>query len=300
MATLRISPRSGTVGTRVSVKGAGFRARGRYEIEFGGIEVGRFEADARGSVPAGLRFAVPDLATSGERGELGTPIQVTVRPRGETDHVGASAPFELRASIVVDQRSAGTGFKVRVTGRGLLPEEFYYVTSVLGDGPDVAVAQMTTGPRGAGQAEFVVPPTLEPNEYEIQMKNMRGHYLSLRDPPSLGLLGYSSSSLVAGSPEGPASRPYCSALVTLPFKSRLSVPIVASVYAVIYKGGRPCRITSTAVNLAAGGSGEAPICFATVATGSYRVTAFAATMTGAIISEAISFPLTIEAPSPGP
>ncbi|MDA4114537.1 MAG: hypothetical protein OK474_10870 [Thaumarchaeota archaeon] len=296
MASLKISPGAGTVGTKVSVKGAGFAKGENYKIRFGGTGVGGFRATDRGTTPPGLRFVVPDLATSGERGELGTETQVTVSSARRRLHDDAVAPFELRASLILDARSAGIGYMVRVAGRGLLPGEPYYVTSVVGDNPDVAIGVMATGPGGSADAEFVVPATLDPKEYQIQAKNMKGHYLALRDPPLLNLLGYSESSLLPGRPEGPTSRPYCPVLVALPFTSQLSVPIVATVYAVIRRAGRAHRITSTAVNLAARGSGEALICFATLAPGSYEVDAFAATMTGSVVSETISFPLTIEKP----
>ena len=141
-----------------------------------------------------------------------------------------------------------------------------------------------------------MPGTLDPAEYQIHVKNRRGHYLALRDPPRLILLGYSDSSLIPGRPEGPTSKPYCPVLVSLPFTSQLAVPIVATVYAVVRRAGRARRITSTAVNLPAGGSGDALICFAELESGSYRVDAFAATMTGSIISGTVSFPLTVEKP----
>jgi hypothetical protein len=296
LANLKITPGAGTVGTTVSVNGAGFAKGENYKIRFGGIGVGGFRATDGGTSPPGLKFVVPDLATSGERGELGAETQIAVRSTRRRAHDDAVAPFELRASLILDARSAGIGYRVKVVGRGLLPEEPYYITSVIGDNPDVAIGVMATGPGGNAVAEFVVPATLDPREYQIQAKNMKGHYLALRDPPMLNLLGYSDSSLLPGRPEGPTSRPYCPVLVALPFTSQLSVPIVATVYAVIRRKGRAHRITSTAVNLAAHGSGEALICFATLGPGSYEVDAFAATMTGAVVSETISFPLTIEKP----
>jgi len=291
LISLKISPAAGTVGTIVGVKGTGFAKGQKYRITLGGVEVGEFRAALRGVTPPGLKFSVPDLATSGERGELGTATEVRIVSSGGE---AATAPFELRASLGLDARSAGIGYKIRAVARGLLAGEQYYLTSVFGDKPDVAIGLMTGGPGGNAETEFIVPASLDPKEYQIQVKNRRGHYLALRDPPPLTLLGYSESSLVPGRPGKPTSKPYCPLLVSLPFTSRLSVPIVATVYAVVRRAGRARRITSTAVNLAAQGSGDALICFVALQPGTYRVDAFAATMTGSVISGTVSFPLTVE------
>jgi hypothetical protein len=292
LISLKISPPAGTVGTTVGVKGAGFTNGQKYRITFGGVEVGEFRGALRGATPPGLKFAVPDLATSGERGELGTATEVRIVSAGG-DAV-AAAPFELRASLGLDARSAGIGYKIRAVARGLLAGEQYYLTSIVGDKPDVAIGLMTGSPGGNAETEFIVPASLDADEYQIQVKNRRGHYLALRDPPPLTLLGYSESSLIPGRPEGPTSKPYCPVLVSLPFTSKLSVPIVATVYAVVRRAGRARRITSTAVNLAAHGSGDALICFVALQPGTYRVDAFAATMTGSVISGTTSFPLTVD------
>jgi hypothetical protein len=292
LATLKISPSGGPVGTKMALKGSGFAKGKKYKLTFAGSEIGEFKSTASGTIPQGLKVSVPDAATSGEKGELGAAIPLSVVTPGETGP-DATSDFRLQASLVLDVRSAPTGHKVNVTARGLLANEFYSITTILGDKLDVSVGVFTTGPSGSAVSGFTVSSALEPGHYQVQIKNRAGHYMAIREPAWLDLHGYSNASLVPGRPTGPVSQPYCTALVTIPFTNRMAVPTSATVYAVVHKDGKAVRITSSGMNLPALGSAETVICFGTLEVGSYTVSAFAAMTAGAVLSKTFAFPLRI-------
>ena len=75
----------------------------------------------------------------------------------ERDAEETATPFELRASLTLDASSAGIGFRIRAVGRGLLPDDYYYITSVVGDKPDVAIGLMSTGPAAAPRQSSSCP-----------------------------------------------------------------------------------------------------------------------------------------------
>lgn len=229
----------------------------------------------------------------GDRGELGFPVKISVVGLDETSQT-AEADFHLLGAVNASPRKAAVGYKVKVTANGLLPEEVYFVTTVQGENPDVAVAVLTTGTQGSGRAEFIVPNTLRPGKHQLQIKNRRLNYLAIENPPTLEIQTYSNSSLLPGKPMGPESKPYCPVLVSFPFKNNLSIPITATVYVIVYEKGRPRRISSSGLSVAPLGSGDAPICFSDLSPGKYDVKAFAATMTGAVLSKSVRFPLVIE------
>jgi len=276
------------------VKATGLEKGKKYKLLFGEAEAGELSlGKTDDSSTISQSFVVPDLATSGEQGELGTMVRVRLVEAVSIAVSEMEDSFTLYSSVVLDRDVAPVGYKVNIEGRGLLSDEVYFVTTVQGENPDVAVALLKTDSRGAGHGEFIVPTSIKPGKYQIQIKNRRLNFLALRDPPILEIRDYSNTSLIPGEPSGPFSKPYCSALVTIPFTSELAVQLSATLYVIIHRLGKAVRFSSSAISLAPLGSGEAIICFAELAPGTYKVTAFAATMTGAILSRTFSFSLVI-------
>ncbi len=292
MSELKIKTKAGTVGTRVVAEASGFENAGKYKILFGDVEVGEFVVERKGSKPISTTFVIPEVSTSGDRGELQT--MVPVRVSSESGIIpDVEQRFKLNSMAALSTKRASIGYKVTLEAKGLLSDEVYFVTTVQGDNPDVAVAILKAESNGSGRSEFIVPNSIAPGRYKIQIKNRRLNFLTLLHPPTLEIQGYSNSSLTPGEAVGPVSKPFCGALVTLPFSSELSIQLIATVYIIISLKGKPVRFSSSALSLLPLGTGEALICFADLEPGSYRATAFAATMTGAILSKMYSFRLEI-------
>ncbi len=92
-ARLALTPRSGPVGTSVSVRGSGFRPRGRGIVIFGKRRVGSFRASSSGGFL--IKFTVP----VGARGQTRLVAEQVVRGAGGSRHrlKHAAAHFRVLA-----------------------------------------------------------------------------------------------------------------------------------------------------------------------------------------------------------
>ncbi len=188
MPSVRISPTKGCVSSSIALNATGLLKSKKYRILFGATKVGEFQTSVQ-TTASKEKFIIPEVPTMGDKGELGSSFRVAVIAEGETAPA-AEAEFNFRGRVILSHKKAAVGYKVKVIANGLLPEEVYFVTTVQGNNPDVAVAVLTTGIKGSGEAEFVIPTSLRPGKYQIQIKNRRLNYLAIQDAPTLEIQSY--------------------------------------------------------------------------------------------------------------
>jgi hypothetical protein len=292
LATVTIAPRSGYAGTTVTVSGSGLAKGKKYELDFNGHKVGAFGATARGTVPTGVTFVVPETPTSGAKGEMGTKLPVAVVTKAVKE-ANAEAPFELQASIKVDVMTAYLGQRVNAAATGLLPNDTYQLVMLSTVFHACPAGILETDANGSGTTVFVIPGYLGPGMYRVDLMHKRDGYPTMQVPPPLPVIGYSPDALVASAPTSVGS-PNHPGVVTIPFKNTTTTMLMPMVYAIIYSNkNQPLQITSSAVSLQPESTSEALISFAHLPKGNYTITVFATTTSGFIVSKMFSFPLTV-------
>ena len=292
LATVSIAPATGNVGATVMVTGSGLAKGKKYVLEFNGLKVGAFTASARGAVPAGTSFVVPETSTNGMKGEMGTKLPVRITTKGAKDG-DAESQFELQASIKVDLASAYLGQRVNAIANGLLPNDTYQVVMLSTAYHAFPAGIIETNAKGTGTTNFVVPGYLGPAMYHVDLMHKRDGYPTMQIPAPLPVIGYSPDALIASPPKGPdsASRP---GVVLIPFKNTTTTLLMPVIYAMIYTDkNQPLQITSSALSLHPQSSSDALISFAHLPKGKYVITVFATTTSGHIVSKMFSFPFTI-------
>jgi len=153
---LSISPKKGTVGTRVTVTGSGFEGNESIDIKFGSTDMtddieGDDDTSSSGSFTS--HFDVPE-AVAGDH-----TITVEVgSDEGEAD-------FEVEPAITIDPEEGAVDDRVTVTGTGFAYREDFTITF---DGIDVGGD--TTGSYGSFETQVNVP-ELGAGEYEVKAED---------------------------------------------------------------------------------------------------------------------------------
>ncbi|MDA4134687.1 MAG: hypothetical protein OK441_03865 [Thaumarchaeota archaeon] len=293
MSTLDVKPKSGIVGTAVAVRGKGLAKGKSYDLLFGGAKVATFKATLTGSVPLGTKLTVPEVATAGSKGELGTKVQIEAVSNTKTDNRG-TAEFELQASVSSEAPTAYLGDQVTVHGNGLLPNENYQITLISPGYIPYAAGLMDTDAKGSGTTLIVVPDYVGNGRFQLDLLNRREVYRALQQTPPIGILGFSYKSLTAGKPVRSSAGLNCPVRISIPFRNNSAITFLPVVYAIIYNAaGQPIRITSSGVGLKPHSTGDVIFCLATLQKGKYKIGVFAATGTGRVLSKLFTFPLVV-------
>lgn len=293
MAILSVTPKTGTVGDVLNVSGKGLARSKVYSLLFAGQMAASFVSTTAGSVPEGTKLTVPEVPTTGPKGELGTKVTI-----GAVSEVGgeatSSAEFELQASVRSEAETAYLGDQVVVHGKGLLTNEVYQVSLISPGYIPYASGIMETGPNGSGTTPIVVPDYIGAGAFKIDLLNRKGAYPALQKSALIRILGFSYESLTAGRPQKSTGGLRCPVRITIPFRNKSSITFLPVVYAIIYnESGQPIQITSSGAGLQPHSSSDVVFCFPNLQKGKYRIGVFATTGTGRVLSKVYTFSLRV-------
>jgi len=153
------APTVGSVGTNVTISGAGLAPNAAHYVKFAGVIYATFTSTATGEIPAGTTFAFPEAAvTAGE--ELGSSKDIIVE---DADGVQIGiATFILQASATLDKKIAKIGDTVTITAYGLAASQVYnvifdWVLPAEGAWTGSIVSAFASTSLGSGSAVFTVP-----------------------------------------------------------------------------------------------------------------------------------------------
>lgn len=293
MSTLDLKPKTGNVGDIVTVRGKGLAKSKSYDLLFGGSKVATFKTTSMASIPVGTKFTVPEVATTGSKGELGTKVQIEAVSSMKTDARG-TAEFELQASVSSEAPTAYLGDQVTVIGKGLLPNENYQISLISPGYIPYAAGLMDTDAKGSGTTLIVVPDYVGGGRFQLDLLNRREVYRALEKTSPIGILGFSYKSLTAGKPVRSSAGLNCPVRISIPFRNNSAITFLPVVYAIVYNvAGQPIRITSSGAGLKPHSTGDVVFCFATLQKGKYKIGVFAATGTGRVLSKLFTFPLAV-------
>lgn len=143
-----ISPKSGTIGTKLAVTGTGFRGERAITITFDGDEVD--------TNPASI--------TTGNNGSFTASFQVPACINDTAEVVAgdgkytATAEFTILAGITLDPSSANVGDTVSITGNGFRSSRL--ITLTLDDEEvDSRPVSIRSDSMGCFEVDFIVPPS---------------------------------------------------------------------------------------------------------------------------------------------
>ena len=292
MASITLVPDVGNVGDKVTLKGTGFTKGKSYDVRLDGNTVASFTASAKGGIPAGSSFIVPETHAVGKKGEMGTKFEISaVTKTGKEPE--ANATFELQAVVSVEAVTAYLGQSVKAAATGLLPNDTYQLVMLSSAYHAFPAGILETDAKGSGKTVFLVPGYLGPGIYRVDLMHKAEGYPSTQNPPPLPILGYSLDALIAGTPKPSTTSPR-PGVILIPFTNTTPTLLMPVVYAIIQTSKkRPLQITSSGVSLQPESTGECLLSFAHLPKGEYIISCFAATTSGHIVSKMFNFPLTI-------
>jgi hypothetical protein len=157
-----ISPKSGVVGTKVTVTGSGFDDNRDITIKFGtstvAIDSGDEDTSSSGAFTSSI--LVPESA----KGSYTITIIVG------SDTTTANNKFTVEPKIVLSLTSGGVGDSVTVTGTGFTKNKDVDITF---DGTEVGTGD--TGSNGSFEATFKVP-EVAPGTYEVKADTAEANF----------------------------------------------------------------------------------------------------------------------------
>jgi len=157
-----ISPKSGAVGTKVTVTGSGFDDNKDITIKFGTstVEIDSGDEDTSSSGAFTSSILVPESA----KGSYTITVIVS------SDSTTAKDKFTVEPKIVLSPTSGGVGDSVKVTGTGFTKNKEIPITFAGGE-----VATGDTGSNGSFEATFKVP-EVAPGTYEVKADTVKANF----------------------------------------------------------------------------------------------------------------------------
>jgi hypothetical protein len=289
--TLVVTPKTGNVGDRLTISGSGLAKSANFDVIFAGTRVASFKSSPAGKIPARTSFVVPEVASTGSKGELGAKMEIGVTDGAKER---ATAEFELQASLTSEATSAHLGDQFMVHAKGLLPNVNYQVSMISPGYIPYAAGILDSGPNGSGSTSIVVPDYIGAGIFQLDLLNRPDVYRALQKMVPIRILGFSYNSLSAGKPARSTGGLNCPIRLAFPFKNNASIPFLPVVYAIIYDSkGQPIRITSSGSGMPPHATSEVVFCFANLPKGKYKIGVFATTQTGRVLSKLFWFPLKV-------
>jgi hypothetical protein len=160
--SVSISPKSGAVGTKVTITGSGFGKSKNITIKFGTstVEIDDGDEDTSSSGAFTSSILVPESAKGSYT------IAITVG----SDTTTAKDKFTVEPKIVINPTSGGVGDEITVSGTGFTKSKEISITFA---GTEVATGD--TGSYGSFEATIKVP-DVAPGTYEVKADTAKANF----------------------------------------------------------------------------------------------------------------------------